>query len=379
MARTQIVLVAHPSADLYGSDLQLLETVTAITSAGWEAHVVLPIDGPLAGRLRERGATVVYVPFPVLRKSSMTPVGLMRLAWSILMAFPRMLRVVRSVGPQVVLVNTVTIPWWLVAGRTTRCLTVCHVHEAEDRGARVVLTALALPQLLAHRLIVNSEASGEALTRYVPRLQRRMTVVHNGFPGPQEEPDPVRVRTVGERATLVVVARLSPRKGIDVALEALAVLRAEGRPLELLICGTVFSGYEWFEELLHRRAEETDLAGSVHFRGYVSPTWPVLAQADIVLVPSRAEPFGNTAVEALLASRPLVASDVQGLREIVRDGVNGLLATPGDAHDLAHRIAILLDQPAAADALAASGRKDALERFSQAAYSASIRRLLQRP
>ena len=177
----------------------------------------------------------------------------------------------------------------------------------------------------------------------------------------------------------MLIARLSPRKGIDVALDAIAVLRDEGRPIDLVVCGTVFPGYEWYEEQLHQRAHEADLDGAVHFRGYVSPTWPVLAEADVVVVPSRAEPFGNTAVEALLAGRPLIASDVQGLREIVRDGVNGLLAAPGDAQDLARCTARLLDEPATATALAAAGRTDALERFSQTTYGASVRRLLQRP
>lgn len=93
----------------------------------------------------------------------------------------------------------------------------------------------------------------------------------------------------------------------------------------MTVCGTVFEGYEWFEQDLHKRAQQSDVAGAISFAGYVSPTWPVLAASDVVIVPSRVEPFGNTAVEALLAQRPLVASDTQGLREIVTHEVTGLL------------------------------------------------------
>ena len=62
-----LLLVAHPSPDLYGSDLQLLEALDAATGDGWRVHVVLPAEGPLVARLVEHGATVEVTDFPVLR------------------------------------------------------------------------------------------------------------------------------------------------------------------------------------------------------------------------------------------------------------------------------------------------------------------------
>ncbi|WP_290514394.1 glycosyltransferase family 4 protein [Aeromicrobium sp.] len=376
MPTARSVLIAHPSADLYGSDLQLLETISAVVEAGWSAHVVLPARGPLVPLLQERGASVSCRSFPVLRKSMINLPGLFGLVLGVIRSLPGMLAEMRRVGADVVLVNTVTIPWWLLAGRLTRRLTVGHVHEAEDEGHRIVLTALALPNLLAHRLVVNSQASAATLTGSVSRLSHRITVVHNGVPGPAEPPLPLHVRSVADPATLVVVARLSPRKGVDVALEAVAALRTQGRDVRLVVCGSVFPGYEWFEDALRVRAAQPDLRGAVEFRGYVSPTWPVLAEADVVVVPSRVEPFGNTAVEALLAERPLVASNTQGLAEIVVDGSNAMLSAPGDAKALAAQVALILDDPALANRLASAGRDDALSRFSPERYRSSMRGLL---
>jgi glycosyltransferase involved in cell wall biosynthesis len=287
-----------------------------------------------------------------------------------------MVQHIRRTRADIVLVNTVTIPWWILAGRIARRRTVVHVHEAEEDGSRIVLTALALPNLLAHRVIVNSRSSASALASPVPRLQARITVVHNGMPGPNQTPSPARRRLADDPATVLLVARLSPRKGVDVALEAIASLRRAGRPVSLIVCGSVFPGYEWFETQLRERADAEDLNGAVDLRGYVDSTWPLLAEADIVIVPSLVEPFGNTAVEALLAQRPLVASNVQGLAEIVNDGFNGLLANPGDAEDLARQIARLLDAPDTASTLARVGRIDALARFSAEAYGSAMLRLL---
>ncbi len=378
MTAPRRIVVAHPSAELYGSDLQLAETVTAFIDAGHRVTVVLPSHGPLIEVLTERGAHTVVTDFPVLRKSSLTPRGIVKLAWDGARAVPAVWR--HLAGADVAWVNTLTIPLWLAVARLRGRDTVCHVHEAEDEGHRVVRTGLALPLLLAKRLVCNSAAARSSLTSVLPVLGRRTTVVHNGVPAPPVDPDPPRTRSAGSPARVALVGRLSPRKGIDVALEAIAELRTAGRPVEIEVCGSTFEGYEWFERELRARSAEPDLAGAVEFSGFVRPVWPVLASADIVLVPSRVEPFGNTAVEALLAQRPLVASRTQGLREIVEDGRTGLQVEPGDAHDLAGAIARLLDDPELARQLAATGRAEARRRFSTDAYGAAITAaLLSRP
>ncbi|QIK84199.1 glycosyltransferase [Sanguibacter sp. HDW7] len=370
------LLVAHPSADLYGSDLQLLETVVAAREGGWDVTVTVPGPGPLTARLEAAVARVVTdARTPVLRKSALTPLGLVRLGAVALRSVVTGHAVLRRLRPAVVLVNTLTIPTWLVAARLARIPAVCHVHEAEDSVSRVLQRGLVAPLRLATTLLVNSRASSDVLTAVDARLARHIVVVHNGVPD-AGTPAPLRERHAGDPAHLALVARISPRKGVDVALEAVALLRAEGRDVTLDICGTPFPGYEPFEDELQERAARPDLAGAVRLRGYVSPTRPALDAADVVLVPSRQEPFGNTAVEALLAGRPLVASATQGLTEIVTPGRTGLLVAPGDARDLAQAVASLLDDPHHAARLAQAGRTEAVRRFGVARYRAAVRDVL---
>ncbi|GAV93303.1 glycosyl transferase [Actinomyces denticolens] len=73
------ILVAHPSPDLYGSDLQLVETIHALIGAGHVVKVALPADGPLVPVLRRAGAAVAIIPFTVLRKALLNPRGLVGL------------------------------------------------------------------------------------------------------------------------------------------------------------------------------------------------------------------------------------------------------------------------------------------------------------
>lgn len=370
------VLIAHPSSDVYGSDLQLVESVRALTEAGTSVVVSVPGPGPLEPSLVEAGASVVVEPVPVLRKSLLRPAGLARLAVTAPVCVLRLARRIRAARPDVVYVNTVTVPWWIAAARLARVPVLVHVHEAEESGSLLLRRAVVAPLVAAHEIVVNSAAALDAAA-IVPGVRRRATVVHNGVPGPGNAA-PRAPRGPDAPARLVLVARLSPRKGIDVAVEATALLVARGHDVRLDLCGTTFEGYEWYEDELRARAARSDLAGRVAFRGYVRPTWGALEEADVVLVPSRTEPFGNTAVEALLACRPLVASGVQGLREIVDDGRTGLLVPPGDAQALADAVGRLLDDPHEALRLALAGREDATERFSPQRYRERVRDVVAR-
>lgn len=373
-----LLLIAHPSPDVYGSDRQLLETIDGVREAGWRVDVVLPAPGPLVELLEDRGARVRVESFPVLRKSLLKPLPLVKLIGQTIASVIRLVRQLRRDRPAALYVNTVTIPVWLLAGLFSRTPSLSHVHEAEEDQPRLVSAVLALPLLLARDIVVNSEAAARVLEKALPRLRRKVTVVHNGVASPADAPAPVRDRVPGDPAEIALVGRLSPRKGTDVALDAVAELRSAGRDVHLTLCGSVFAGYEWYEAQLRERAAEPDLNGAVTFAGYVNPTWPVLAAADIVLVPSRTEPFGNAAVEGLLARRPVIASGVQGLCEVLKDGETGILVPAGDPAALAAAIASLLDDPARARELAETGLADALDRFSLPGYRANIVDALRR-
>ncbi|MDX6738514.1 glycosyltransferase family 4 protein [Actinocorallia sp. A-T 12471] len=352
------VVVAHPSPDLYGSDRMLLESVRAVSPTR-RVLVTLPSDGPLRAVLADAGAEVVIMPTPVLRKAFLSPIGMIRLALAALRGLRPAMRLLRDSKAEAVYVSTVTIPLWLVAAKLARVPALCHVHEAEE-APRPIRFALALPLRLAALTLVNSRASAEVLG--LPRAQ----VVYNGVAGPPE-PTPAR-RVLEGTVRLVLVGRWSPRKGTDVAVAAARLLRERGHDVRLTLVGDVFAGYEWYErELREQAGPETEFAG---FRADV---WDALADADIALVPSRAEPFGNVAVEAMLAGRPVVAAATQGLTEIIDNGVTGVLVRPDDPAALADGVESLFMDWERALTLAADARSDAALRFTRARYGEEIK------
>lgn len=375
--RAPVALVANPSADVYGSDLQLLESVQALIEDGFRVVVALTTDGPLVRLLADRGADVIVEPFAILRRSEASAGGIARLAVAGLRSIRSLRRLIRRVNPDVLYVNTVTIPWWLVAGRLTRTPSVCHVHEAETTDGRLVRFALNAPLIFANRLIAISNASLDALRTSAPGLARKTTLIYNGVTEPAVEPEPEPSPAAGQPYRVAVVARLSPRKAPNVALDAVGLLRERGRNVEIDICGTPFDGYEWFEDELRERARQPDLVGGVQFSGYVSPIWPALERANLIAAPSLREPFGNAVVEAQLAMRPVVAAAALGHLETVSDGVTGLLVPPNDAAAMADAIERLIDDPDLSAQLAAESRTVAVERFSLSRYRREISKLVR--
>lgn len=365
------VLVANPSPDVYGADLQVLDSITGLRQAGHRVTVSVPGDGPLVPQLRERGAAVVFTPVPPVQRAALSPRGLLRLARGSAVAVARTRSLLRRLRVDVVYVNTITVPAWIVGGRAAGLPVLCHVHEAENADRAIVLKALLAPLRAATALVANSRAAVEALTAVHPALGPRTTLVYNGIPGVPDDPRPPQPRGDGV-LRLAAVCRLSPRKAPDVALEALALVRADGVDARLTLHGTAFTGYEWYEQQLRERAARPDLAGAVTFAGYTAPVWPALAEADAVLAPSLREPFGNAVVEAQFAARPVVASATLGHLETVRDGETGLLVPPGDAAALAAAVRRLADDPELVARLAAGGLASAREHFTVERYRREI-------
>ncbi len=365
------VLVAHPGAELYGSDRVLLESVAAMVDAGARVDVTVPASGPLIGELEHVGASVVVEPALVLRKRLLRPRNWPSAIGETVRAVGASRRLLRR-PPDLVYANTITLPLWPLVARLRRIPVLTHVHEAEADAPRLMLMALYAPQRAASAVIANSEFSRSVLARASPGLARRARVVYNGVAGPPagaQAPDTLP----GRPLRLAYLGRLSPRKGPDLVLEAAARLLDDGLDVEVDLLGDVFGGYEWYARDLREAAARLGIGARTRFLGFREEVWSTLADADIVVIPSRtSEPFGNTAVEAALAVRPLVVSDSSGLAEATT-GLPGVhrvrpddpVAIASAVHEIVAHWPAHLEQARAAARLAA-------QRFAPARYREEI-------
>jgi glycosyltransferase involved in cell wall biosynthesis len=183
----------------------------------------------------------------------------------------------------------------------------------------------------------------------------KIEVVHYGLDEPPapwgEGADPP-----GDGRLLVAVARLVEQKGLDVAVHALTELPADVR------LAALGEGPE--RARLEALAGELGVADRVLLPGRVGDVGAWLRRADVVVHPARWEGFGLALLEAMLVAKPVVASAVSSIPEIVADGVTGVLVPPEDPDALAAAIAPLLEDGALAERLGRAGLARARSEFS---------------
>ena len=177
----------------------------------------------------------------------------------------------------------------------------------------------------------------------------KITIVHCGV-----TPEAYRRDPGGNGKRMAFVGRLDPVKGALLLIEAMArVLKSHpDASLTLAGDGPARAGAE-------ARARALGIEGSVRFAGFMTQgqVADLLAQSDMLVLPSFAEGLPVVYMEALASRIPVVASRVAGVQELVEDGVTGYTIPPGDVGSLTDRILRLMDDPATARAMGEAGRK----------------------
>jgi len=160
---------------------------------------------------------------------------------------------------------------------------------------------------------------------------------------------------------ITLAGRLAPVKDHRLFLAAARLVLAARPRAVFLVVG---DGEE--RPSLEREARTSGLADAVRFTGWRDDLDRVYADSDLVVLTSRNEGTPVSLIEASAAGRPIVATAVGGVGDVVRDGGSGLLAAGRDPAEIAALILRLLDDPARAAAMGEEGRRFVLERFTSA-------------
>jgi glycosyltransferase involved in cell wall biosynthesis len=174
---------------------------------------------------------------------------------------------------------------------------------------------------------------------------------------------PTEPRAEREPPLVLLAARMLWDKGVQEFVDAARALKAQGRNIRFALAGTPDPGNPAAvpeEKLVAWR----DL-GDVEWLGHVADMPALLAAADIVVLPSYREGLPKSLIEAAACARPLIATDVPGSREVIRDGVDGLLVPARESAPLAEAIARLIDDPALARSFGEAARAKALAEFDE--------------
>jgi glycosyltransferase involved in cell wall biosynthesis len=342
-----------------GAEVHLLALLTCLVRLDrFECSVILFNEGRLAEELRKLPLSV-----SVISEKRHNP---------IVIAY-RLAKIFRQGRPDIV--HTHKYKDSILATMVARCVGVPHVirvvHGMPEpfNGLRNVNMSLytmvdrfVISRLVAGIIAVSSDIEQALMRTYGTA---RVVRIHNGI-----DLDVVQVRTprsdkrkewnFTDRVTLLgTVGRLVPVKGHAVLLEALQILQRSNRTMNLLIVGE-----GPLRGQLEAEVRRLGLEEFVRFAGHQVDSYDFINMMDVFVLPSLHEGIPMVLLEALALQRPVVATRVGGIPEVIEHGRTGLLAEPSDASSLARLIQRMVEDSPMAVSIGKAGRARVEEEFT---------------
>jgi glycosyltransferase involved in cell wall biosynthesis len=263
--------------------------------------------------------------------------------------------------------------WGTAIGRLARVpVVIAHEHgwgvDAPSRPRRLLDRTL-----ISHgtdAFVAVSEATRDRMVDVAGLRREDIVVIPNGISAPPSGPvHDVRTELgIAPSAPVIgTVAVMRPEKALDVLLRSALELRARFPALRVLIAG---QGPE--RPAIERLVEELGLRDTVTLLGVRQDVPAVLAALDVAVFSSTSEGSPLSILEAMEAGRPVVATRVGGVPELIEDGVHGLLVAPRDPAAIAGGVARILDDRAAAEAM---GRRARERRRSEYDVDVMVKRI----
>ena len=335
------VLHVDPERDWGGGETQVLYLTRYLHQAGHRSVVAVAPHGALGRRLSQ---------------TALPQCGLrVRNDFDILAGL-RLRRLVRTGGYELVHFHTArahALSPWLHGLGVKRVVTRRMDYPLKRGGWQRFLYRTSVDAVVAiSRRVESALIAGGVPPAHIRRIPSGIDTTRF-TPDPQARQRIRRHYGLGSAELLVVsVGALVERKAQTVLIEAATQLHRQGLRLSYLLCG---DGPQ--RQLLEARARAAGLSGQVYFPGFCSEVPAYLAAADVVVHVPHWEGLGVAVMEALAAGRPVIASRVGGIPELVEDGHTGLLVPPRAPSALAAALAELTHKPSLANRLGRAGRQ----------------------
>lgn len=377
------ILFYNHTGQISGAERVLLMILERLDRSCLEPVVLCPASGRLMRITTDLGIETVDLD-PLAARFTWRPDRLIRYVAS----FVRVIRAARAAvvkeTPDIIHANSIRAG--LVMSAATVGLgtpVVWHAHDLLPRHPlstmiRLFACASRRNQIVAISRAVAARFSGNLLRwchRRVP-----VTTILNAVDLKRFQPDSAsrqairRALEVAETDLLVgTVGQLTPRKGQHELIQAFAEVALAIPNAVLLIVGEpLFNRDTDYAHSLIRVANSLGVTDRIRFLGPREDVPAIMNALDLLVVNSRAEPFGLTVVEAMASGTPVLATAVDGITEIVSHGENGWLVPPGDKDSLIRAMIKLLRDPQLRATLAKRGRQEVSANYSAEKYMREI-------
>jgi glycosyltransferase involved in cell wall biosynthesis len=336
-----------------GGQSSLLLLLKGIDKNKFKPFVMCPTDGDFVNELRSLGVMTFVFEFPSLRRFNVK---------AFFGTVKKLTNIIRMVNPDIVHTESSrSIGYLKYALFGTKVPIVRHAHVCDREPFLYELFMYAC----VTRIIAVSNAVKKRFDRF-PGAENKVRVVYNAveasFGNGAEISNAAGCRTKEHDIVRVgLVGRITPLKGHTTFIHAASLVIGRRCNVRFQIVG---KGDQKYEEELQSLIKDRGMQDYVTFTGYQDDISDVMAGIDILVCPSLKEAFSMGIIEAMAHAKPVIASNVGGIPEVVEDGVTGILVPATDESSLAEAIIKLAHDRDLRERMGACGKERVSELFT---------------
>lgn len=368
------ILYLHAGAEMYGADKVLLELIKGLDSKEFEAHVILPNDGVLVEALRQVGAQVSVLDYPILRRKYFNPKGIADYIRSYNFYAKQIALYAREHSIDMVHNNTAAVLEGIYLKRKLKLPLIWHVHEIIVKPKAISDFINMLMGRYADKIVTVSQAVANHIKQSPFIKDSQVEVIYNGVDNAVYYPmDASSIREkfdIAQDALAIgMIGRVNAIKGQNDFIEAVEPLLEKNEQAVAFLAGGVFPGEEWRLEELDKRIASSSVVSQIHRIDYYDKTSELYNMFDIFVLPSiKPDSLPTVVLEAMACSKPVVGYNNGGIAEMVVDDKSGCLVKPNRPQELSNAISLLLDSSEKREKFGRVGYQRQKELFSLESY-----------
>lgn len=368
------ILYLHAGAEMYGADKVLLELIKGLDSKEFEAHVILPNDGVLVEALRQVGAQVSVLDYPILRRKYFNPKGIADYIRSYNFYAKQIALYARQHNIDMVHNNTAAVLEGIYLKRKLKLPLIWHVHEIIVKPKAISDFINMLMGRYADKIVTVSQAVANHIKQSPFIKDSQVEVIYNGVDNTVYYPmDASSIREkfdIAQDALVIgMIGRVNAIKGQNDFIEAVEPLLEKNEQALAFLAGGVFPGEEWRLEELDKRIASSSVVSQIHRIDYYDKTSELYNMFDIFVLPSiKPDSLPTVVLEAMACSKPVVGYNNGGIAEMVVDDKSGCLVKPNRPQELSNAISLLLDSSEKREKFGQVGYQRQKELFSLESY-----------
>lgn len=368
------ILYLHAGAEMYGADKVLLELIKGLDRQEFEAHVILPNDGVLVEALRQVGAQVSVLDYPILRRKYFNPKGIADYIRSYNFYAKQIALYAREHSIDMVHNNTAAVLEGISLKRKLKLPLIWHVHEIIVKPKAISDFINMLMGRYADKIVTVSQAVANHIKQSPFIKDSQVEVIYNGVDNAVYYPmDASSIREkfdIAQDALVIgMIGRVNAIKGQNDFIEAVESLLEKNEKAVAFLAGGVFHGEEWRLEELDNRIASSSVVSQIHRIDYYDKTSELYNMFDIFVLPSiKPDSLPTVVLEAMACSKPVVGYNNGGIAEMVVDDKSGYLVKPNRPQELSNAISLLLDSSEKREKFGRVGYQRQRELFSLEIY-----------